>query len=113
MMRDLAFKPNSRPIIMLGAAIIVSIGGLQGYRLLQSQAENTKKTQVSEITIPQIQTVTALGRLEPKGKVIKLSAPTSSQGSRVEQLLVQEGEKVKTGQVIAILDNRPRLQAAF
>jgi HlyD family secretion protein len=98
---------------MLGAAIIFGIGGLQGYRILQSQAENTKKTQVSQITIPQIKTVTALGRLEPQGEVIKLAAPTSSQGSRVEQLLVQEGDKVKTGQVIAILDNRPRLQAAY
>jgi HlyD family secretion protein len=113
MMRELAFKPNSRPIIMLGAAIIFGIGGLQGYRILQSQAENTKKTQVSQITIPQIKTVTALGRLEPQGEVIKLAAPTSGQGSRVEQLLVQEGDKVKTGQVIAILDNRPRLQAAY
>ncbi|TAF08638.1 MAG: biotin/lipoyl-binding protein [Nostocales cyanobacterium] len=113
MMRELAFKPNSRPIIMLGTAIIVGIGGLQGYSFLQNSSNVAKTTQVSQVSIPQIKTVTALGRLEPKGKVIKLSAPTSSQGSRVEQLLVKEGDKVKTGQVIAILDNRPRLQAAY
>ncbi|MBD2293678.1 ABC exporter membrane fusion protein [Anabaena sphaerica FACHB-251] len=113
MMRDLAFKPNSRPIIMLGTAIIVGVGGLQGYRILQEQSKTAKITQASQVSIPQIKTVTALGRLEPKGKVIKLSAPTSSQGSRVEQLLVKEGDKVKAGQVIAILDNRPRLQAAY
>jgi HlyD family secretion protein len=113
MMRDLEFKPSQKPLIILGAAIILGIGGLQGYRILHSQGENTKKTQVSQITIPQIKTVTALGRLEPQGEVIKLAAPTSSQGSRVEQLLVKEGDKIKAGQAIAILDNLPRLQAAY
>lgn len=112
-MRVLEFKPSPKPVIILGAAIILSIGGFQGYRILQSQAETTKNAQVSEITTPEIKTVTALGRLEPKGTVIQLSAPTSNQGSRVEKLLVQEGDKVKTGQVIAILDNLPRLQAAY
>lgn len=56
--------------------------------------------------------MTALGRLEPKGKVIRLAAPAFSQGSRVEKLLVQEGDQVKAGQAIAILDNRDRLPAA-
>lgn len=63
------------------------------------------------VTVP-IKTVTALGRLEPKGEVIQLSAPASGQASRIEQLLVKEGDSVKIGQTIAILDNRDRLQAA-
>lgn len=40
-----------------------------------------------------VRTVTALGRLEPKGEVIQLSAPASGQASRVEQLLVKEGDR--------------------
>jgi HlyD family secretion protein len=43
--------------------------------------------------------------------VIKLSAAISGEGSRVEKILVKEGDMVKTGQVIAILDNSDRLQA--
>ncbi|AFZ58200.1 ABC exporter membrane fusion protein [Anabaena cylindrica FACHB-243] len=113
MMRELAFKPSQRPIIMLGTAIIVGIGGLQGYRILQNSSKTAQITQVSQVSIPQIKTVTALGRLEPKGTVITLSAPTSGQSSRVEQLLVKEGDQVKAGQVIAILDNRSQLQAAY
>ena len=66
-----------------------------------------------EISIPQIKTVTALGRLEPQGELIQLSAPTSAQGSRVEQLLVKEGDSVKAGRVIAILDTRDTLAAAL
>jgi HlyD family secretion protein len=54
-----------------------------------------------------------LGRLEPSGEVITLSAPVSTEGSRVEQLLVQEGDRVQKGQVVAILDSRDRLQAAL
>ncbi len=64
---------------------------------------------VSELTI---KTVTALGRLAPQGEVIKLSASTS-QGNRVERLLVNEGDPVKAGQVIAILDAHDRLVAAL
>ncbi|MFN7659332.1 MAG: HlyD family secretion protein, partial [Dolichospermum sp.] len=46
-----------------------------------------------------------LGRLEPQGEVIRLSAPNSQTGIRVNQLLVKKGEKIRQGQVVAILDN--------
>jgi HlyD family secretion protein len=54
-------------------------------------------------------TVVALGRLEPKGEVIKIAA--SSSGSRIARLQVKPGDTVKKGQIIAILDSRDRLQA--
>lgn len=44
-------------------------------------------------------------------KCCKLSAAVSAEGSRVEKLLVKEGDRVKAGQVIAILNSRDRLQA--
>jgi HlyD family secretion protein len=113
MMRDLSFKPSRRPIIILGTAIIVGIVGIKGYTFLQSKSESAQISQVSPVITPKIKTVTALGRLEPKGTVIKLSAPSSIQGSRVEKLLVKQGDKVTTGQVIGILDSLPRLQAAY
>lgn len=55
----------------------------------------------------------ALGRIEPKGEVLHLSASTSIEGARVEQLLVKKGDKVRAGQVIAILDNNARRLAAL
>lgn len=64
----------------------------------------------SPVVLPKPTSVTALGRLEPQGEVIRIAAPTT--GSRVAQLLVRQGERVKPGQVIAILDSRDRLQAA-
>ena len=65
------------------------------------------------VSEPVIKTITALGRLQPKGEVIKLSAPTSNSGNRVDRLLVQEGSRVKAGSAIAILNNRDFLQAAL
>ncbi|MEA5619077.1 ABC exporter membrane fusion protein [Cronbergia sp. UHCC 0137] len=100
----------SKPII-LTAVTTLAIAGFQGYKFVVAQSTQTPQTPL--VNIPQITTVTALGSLEPKGKIIKLSAPAASQGSRVEKLLVKEGDQVKTGQVIAILDNRDRLEAAF
>lgn len=55
--------------------------------------------------------VTALGRLTPQGEAIKLSAPSPSEGARIEQLKVEEGDRVTQGQIVAVLDTRDRLQA--
>ncbi len=107
------FKPNSRQIIMLVLATSLGIIGIQSYQFWQVQSQANIATEAAKNRINSVKTVTALGKLEPKGKVIKLSAPTSGQNSRVEKLLVKEGDKIKSGQVIAILDNRDRLQAAW
>jgi HlyD family secretion protein len=94
------------------AAILVT-GGITAYKFYQDQSDQARAVQEATASIPEIKTVTALGRLEPKGKVIKLSAPTSSQENRIDQLLVQAGDRVKKGQIVAILDSRDRLQAAL
>ncbi len=57
--------------------------------------------------------VSALGRLEPQGEVISLAAPSTVQGARVAQIMVAEGDEVRQGQVIAVMDNRQRLEAAL
>lgn len=44
---------------------------------------------------------------------MSLSAPTSLEAVQVEQLLVQIGDRIKKGQIIAILDGRQRQQAAL
>ncbi|GAQ00011.1 heterocyst specific ABC-transporter, membrane fusion protein DevB homolog [Leptolyngbya sp. NIES-2104] len=94
---------------MLGAVVL--LGGLGGYTFWRSQSA----PQVAQPTVtPQLQSVTALGYLEPRGRVIKLSAPASSGSTnRVERLLVKQGDRVRAGQIIAILDGYDRLQAAL
>jgi HlyD family secretion protein len=62
---------------------------------------------------PRIESVSALGRLEPAGDVRKLAAPMGAMGGspRISSLSVQEGDRVKRGQILATFDNRPGLLA--
>lgn len=99
---------KSRWMILL-ASIALCVGGTTaGFWRYSMSSTQPQPVTVSAI----VKTVTALGRLEPKGEVIQLSAPAASQASRVEQLLVKEGDRVKAGQTIAILDSHNRASAA-
>ena len=64
-------------------------------------------------TVRPIEAVAALGQLSPFGEVRKLAAPTSGFGGspRIKELLIQEGEQVKEGQLLAIFDNQPKILA--
>ncbi len=53
----------------------------------------------------------ALGRLEPKSEVLKVNAPSTMEPAVVEKLLVEVGDQVSAGQVLAILDSNRREQA--
>ncbi|MBH8573635.1 ABC exporter membrane fusion protein [Nostocaceae cyanobacterium CENA369] len=112
---DGSVSPQSilRPPILIAIIVSLTVIGTSVYTVLKFQETSNQKAQAPAAVLTELKTVTALGRIEPKGKVIKLSATTSPDGSRVEQLLVKEGDRVKAGQTIAILDSRDRLQAAF
>jgi HlyD family secretion protein len=45
----------------------------------------------------------ALGRIEPRSRVIKVSHNAGPEGARVEQLFFAEGDQVKSGDILAIL----------
>ena len=89
----------------------LSMASISVFIVLKFRDIDNQKPANPVVAVPEIKTVTALGRIEPEGEVIKLSAAMSGEGSRVEKILVKEGDMVKTGQVIAILDNSDRLQA--
>jgi HlyD family secretion protein len=109
-MQDTARLNQNFPRNWLTIAIVflLGAGGIAVY--LPTRSPNSETAPVTTVT-PQIQTVTALGRLEPDGEIIHLKASTSTQESRIAELLVQAGDQVEAGQIIAILDSRDRLQA--
>ena len=106
---------SSQSILRLAIAIAMlaslSVASISVFIVLKFRDIDNQKPANPAITMPEIKTVTALGRIEPEGEVIKLSAAISGEGSRVAKILVQEGDMIKAGQVIAILDNSDRLQA--
>ncbi len=56
--------------------------------------------------IAQTRVISSLGRIEPDGGVIRLAGP-SGLGSVIMELRVEEGDSVKRGDVIAVLDDYP------
>ncbi|MDC2988508.1 HlyD family efflux transporter periplasmic adaptor subunit [bacterium] len=67
--------------------------------------------EVTEDFIPPITAVAALGQLSPSGEIRQLAAPISQFGSspRIVEILVNEGDFVKEGDILAIFENRKKL----
>lgn len=57
------------------------------------------------------QGIGALGRIEPRSRVIKVSHNAGPEGARVEQLFFQEADRVKSGDKLAILSDHDKKQA--
>jgi HlyD family secretion protein len=56
--------------------------------------------------------VAALGRLEPKGDITRLSSASGLDGARVDEISIQEGDRVRAGQVVVVLSTfQPRKAA--
>jgi HlyD family secretion protein len=111
-------KPGGARVVLIGSAIALALTGfgIFSYSIFrptsQSSASQPQKEQPS-----QTDAVSALGRLEPEGGVIKVSAPSASAGggfggARIERVLVKEGAKVKANQPLAVLDTYSSLLAA-
>ena len=104
-------KPLVRPLTVLLTTGILAVAGMTTYtfrQLSESEVETNLET-----SVPEIKTVTALGRLEPSGEIVQLSVSSAAEGNRIEELLVREGEEIVKGKIMAILDSRDRAEAAL
>ncbi len=91
---------------LLGLAVVV--GGIGFWRSRTASAPTPAP--VARPAAPR--SVAALGRLEPAGDVRRLAAPMTGFGSpRITELLVEEGQTVRQGQLLARFDNGPVLAA--
>jgi HlyD family secretion protein len=85
----------------IGAALLLAIAGYGIY----ASYSNAKTTEAEKVQPePKQQFITALGRIEPQGEIIKLTAPSGASGAIVTQLKVEEGDFIKEGQIVALLD---------
>jgi HlyD family secretion protein len=106
-------KHLSRPLSTLAIAATLAAGGVTAYTFWQWRSPQSSTIQPAVTSTPEIKTVTALGRLEPEGEIVQLSAPVSAEGSRVDQLLVKEGDRVRKGEVIAVLNSYNTLETTL
>ena len=101
--------PLNKKLIGLVIAAIAATSAIAYYGISQSGLL-TKSSPEPVLTTPPAKKVTALGRLEPEAETISLAAPVALDGDRLDRLLVTEGDIVKKGQVVAILDSREVLR---
>lgn len=97
--------PLGKKLIALGITGIAATSAIAYYGISQSGLLILSSPE-PVVTAPPAKKITALGRLEPEAETISLAAPVALDGDRLEQLLVTEGDIVKKGQVVAILDSR-------
>jgi HlyD family secretion protein len=97
------------PMVML-TLIAASVSGGLGYYALAQQKTVQTPTPAALPTVTSQAAVVALGRIEPKGGIIKVSV-ANAQDSRVNRLFVKEGDRVQAGQVLAMLQGLDKKQA--
>ncbi len=90
--------------------IVISAGGWAATQWQQPLPPALPTTPPDALALP---AVGAWGRIAPQGEVIDLGPPTGMDGVRVEKLLVDEGDAVKAGDVIAVLDTFHRRETAL
>jgi HlyD family secretion protein len=73
-----------------------------------------KSTPAASVPIPKpVTSVACVGRIEPVDGVTRVSAPNiNGHASLVAELHVKEGDEVRKGRVLAVLDGRPQLESA-
>ncbi|NJK35539.1 MAG: biotin/lipoyl-binding protein [Oscillatoriales cyanobacterium SM2_2_1] len=101
-------KVRYLPLMATAVVAIVRVGL---FRWFDNSSQSSYQS--SAQTSPEGDRVSALGRLEPNGEVIEVFAPTSIDGARVEVLKVKQGQMLRRGETIAILDTYARRQAAL
>ena len=111
MLQRLLSRP--RQLVVVGVALLAAL--LLLGRLLQRPASPPASPTAATAPVrpAAAEAVSALGRLEPAGDVRQLAAPMSSMGGspRLTALFVQEGERVRRGQLLSSFDTRPGLLA--
>lgn len=65
------------------------------------------------VNSPAVRQVVALAKLVPEGELRTVAPPFGAGDARIAELKVEEGSKVESGAVLAILDNEAQLKAAL
>lgn len=94
------------------ALLVFIIAVVLGLVMWQPKTEPSTKFAGVRLTAAK-SSVHALGRLEPRGTVVRVSPPSGNDGACISELKVSEGTEVKAGQVLAVLDTFERRRCAL
>ena len=98
----------------MGSGLTLGVLLATGTLPLPHRAGSRTVAPAAKAPAPQpVEAVAALGRLEPAGDIRVLAAPIAGIGGspRISRLFVNEGDRVRRGQVLALFDTGPSLEA--
>jgi len=104
-------KSSGTPIWLLVAIALgcLSLGFGAFYAItFNSKSNNSALAPASNQPSTSDRAISALGRLEPEGEVIRVASPSALGSARVAKLMVREGDLVQKGQILAQLDSYER-----
>lgn len=101
-----------KPILWIGT-ILVLLGGITAASVAHHFQHQAQAETKSSAPPPRALRIHALGRLEPAGTVLKIFPPSGNDGTRVEKLLVNEGDDIPANALVAVLDNEKLRQASL
>ena len=89
-------KPSDvKYIVSIGLLVYLASCG-------EAKKEENKVVSKDSLAIPKVEEVAGIGRIEPEGGIIGLSA---DQAGQIRQLNIREGDRLIRGQVMLVLDN--------
>ena len=110
MPRPTGRKGGRGPWLMVAALLaLVLLAGL-GSRLWQQRQQKQVEARKAVPLLPR--QVSALGRIEPLGGISQVSVPSSLSNDRVREILVKEGQEVRKGQPLAVLESIDTLESS-
>ncbi len=101
-----------------GVAITFLIMAIAAYWILGWQENTTIRIRrdASEKVLDQARRLSgigALGRVEPRSRVVAVSYDAAGDGARIDKILVEEGQAVRRGDVIAVFSDIDQRQAKY
>ena len=90
-------------LVLVAIAAVFYLGRYTNRQPDDGTAAGSSKTQSAAVRLERRSTVLAQGRLEPAGGILNLGALP---GEQIEKILVQEGDEVGAGDVLAELTSR-------
>lgn len=100
-----------RGVAAVAMALVLAVAGGYGFTLSRHDGSSGPLAgpAAGEIAFR----VHALGRLEPAGRIRKITPHSGSETALVAELLVEEGQDVAAGDLLAVLDNHFRRKASL
>lgn len=100
-------------LLILVLPIIVASSTLGAHLMNLPQTSTTSPTKEEHFEAEPVVGVTCLGRLEPQGEIIEVAVPAAAANERIGELFIKDGDSVKNGQVVALMESSKQIKAEY